>query len=214
MDNLSVCDFENLLILKNQLITLPTERLVKVYDAISDYINFINSVIDLINEETPFLYLSDEFKRKIEDVIQVHRFDLYKETNDSINQIYDALNTIDDDFKIYYKHQEVAKANYLKFQEEIRKMKFYNREDFLFALSYDGVVMAGLKTNPLIIKEKKFFLASMNYLLEMAPKDFFDDTMIMNAEDKLKKFKDNSSILDINTRVNSNKILKKINNLN
>ena len=46
----------------------------------------------------------------------VLQYNLYEKTFECINQIYDFLNTVDNDFKVGYKEQEIAKNNYISFR--------------------------------------------------------------------------------------------------
>ncbi|MBQ9019320.1 MAG: hypothetical protein IJ097_03285 [Bacilli bacterium] len=210
MKKMSANEFENSLIMKNQLVTLPSKKLVSIYSDISDYRIFINYLIDLINDELPFLYLDKEFKYKIENVIELHRFDVSKEEKESINQIICVLNTINDDFNLSLKEQEKVKKDYLEYQQSIRKLVFHSYDQLASSLGYDAIVMAALKNDLSFIKEDPYFLASMNYLLEVAPDGFFDEIMLKNATIKTSEIKESYSYLNLGIKANSIKILNKI----
>ena len=68
-------DFNNILVLRNQLIAVPIEELCKLYQDKDRYISFLDSVALLSNKDSAFLFFSGEFKKKILSVVQIHRFD-------------------------------------------------------------------------------------------------------------------------------------------
>ena len=95
MEEYDLDDYINLLALKNQLINADLKTLMKDYQ--EDYIlylQFLSSVIMLINTDSGFLLFSEAAREKIYSIIDIHRFDDDKEVSSLINDIIGELNAI------------------------------------------------------------------------------------------------------------------------
>lgn len=208
----SLVDFENLLIIKNQLITLGSEKLIELYNGVSAYTTFLNTVICLLGEESAFLYLDDSFIDKIYDVMQIHRFDISNnEAVDSINKITNCLNDIkycSDDYR------ELIVSNYKEYQKSIRNIGFASNQDFLYSLSFDAVVYLGLKGLVEIpFDDNLLVLSSINYMINSFSEAFKDVEMYDATLDKLNYISKESNIFSLNQIALSYKAKRKLKNI-
>ena len=208
----SLVDFENLLIIKNQLITLGSEKLIELYDGVSAYTTFLNTVICLLGEESAFLYLDDSFIDKIYDVMQIHRFDISNnDAVDSINKIMNCLNDIkycSDDYR------ELIVSNYKEYQKSIRNIGFASNQDFLYSLSFDAVVYLGLKGFVEIpFDDNLLVLSSINYMINSFSEAFKDEKMYDATLDKLNYISKESNIFSLNQIALSYKTKRKLKNI-
>lgn len=188
MADINISDFVNVLCLKNQLINVDDEVLLEVYKDYENYVTFLSSVITLINneEDSPFLLYRDSFLKKINSIVQIHRYDARdKEVVNAANEIIGYLNHI----KSYsLNDRRLVKAAYRSYNEDARKTVFIDEKEFLYSLGYDAVVYAAIVEDDMDkITENDMFLSSINYLLETAPiifdnKDVQDRTLTKISE--------------------------------
>ena len=173
-------DFNNILVLRNQLIAVPIEELCKLYQDKDRYISFLDSVALLSNKDSAFLFFSGEFLKKILSVVQIHRFDFDdEEVNKVINSIITYINQISN-----YSSSLVnlLKNNYLAFQEEQRETTFHSDDELFRSLAYDAWVFAALIDGNLeSIQDGNLFLLSFNFLLKNCPELFQDKNVRDNA---------------------------------
>ena len=95
MEKYNVKDFANVLSLRNQLVNVPIEKLEEVYQDYDNYVAFLDTVAVMTNIDSAFLLFKADYLKKIENVIQIHRFDTKdKDVKDAINSIIEYLNTI------------------------------------------------------------------------------------------------------------------------
>ena len=183
MEEYDLDDYINLLALKNQLINADLKTLMKDYQ--EDYIlylQFLSSVIMLINTDSGFLLFSEAAREKIYSIIDIHRFDDDKEVSSLINDIIGELNAMNG------YPQEIRKlmeAHYLAYQEEIRDVRILNGETLIQLMSYDALCLFSLNTKEeLKLKENEeySFLSSLNYLINTCPELFDDPDIKKNAE--------------------------------
>ena len=180
-------EIKNVLFLKNQLASVDVSYLVDVYKDYESYLAFLDTVVVMSDIDSAFLLFSDKFVDKIHRVMQIHRFDkaLDKDIYNNINEIITWLNSLQakEDYV-----KSIHKLNYLLFQEDIRKVGFYDEDYFVQALANDALVMEALENNHMeLIEDDVLFLASVNYLRYMIP-DFFEDEEIL--ERTVKKIDD------------------------
>lgn len=144
MADISISDFVNVLCLKNQLINVDEEILLEVYKDYDNYVTFLSSVITMINNEddSPFLLYRDSFLRKINDIVQIHRYDAKdKEVVNAANEIIGYLNHI----KSYsLSDRRLIKEAYRSYNEDVRKTTFIDEKEFLYSLGYDAAVYAAI----------------------------------------------------------------------
>lgn len=208
----SLVDFENLLIIKNQLITLDSEKLIELYNGVSEYTTFLNTVISLLSEESAFLYLDNSFIDKIYDVMQIHRFEISDDdTIDSINKITNCLNDIkycSDDYR------KLIVSNYKEYQKSIRNVGFASNQDFLYSLSFDAVVYLGLKGFVEIpFDDNLLVLSSINYMINSFSDVFRNVEMYDATLDKLNYISKESNIFSLSQIALSYKVKRKLKNI-
>lgn len=211
-NNMEINDFENLLVLKSQLITLSLEKIKEQYTDVSSYILFVDTVGCMLNEESAFLYLSETFPKKIKEILQIHRFDIENsEVVEAINDITIDLNNIENASIDYRK---MILTNYIEYQKDIRHFDFDTFEDFFNALAYDALVFLNLKgviTIPNINND--LLLSSIGYIIESCP-DFFKNRNIYDlAYYALDELSLESNIFDFNTKILTTQRKKELKNI-
>ena len=205
----SSSEFENIMIFKNQLINLDKKEIIKVYQDVSNYALFLNTIIMLINNENVLFLLDDNYLDKVYSILDIHRYDLNdSDVFDTVNDIIDALNIIKT-----IKSKEEYVREYVKYQENLRGFKFKEPDDFLYALSYDAVVIAGLRDNNIPIQYDDLFISSIRYFINIYP-DYFDDYEILdNVYQKLEEINSRKGIKYIANRKDAKKLIKALNYL-
>ena len=207
--NLDEISFENLLILKNQLITLSTQKLLDIYENLSNYIKFIDSVICMLQEESAFLFLNEDYIKKIQSVLQAHRFDIEdKEIINTINEITICLNDITCSSDNY---RNMLVSSYFEYNKDVRDVNFATMDDFIYMLSYDGIVYLTLKgAVDYSIDDGLLSLSSINYIMSVYPQCFEDININKNTQKKLDEIFNKSSIFELNTKISSYNTKKRI----
>ena len=167
MENISVKNFFNVLVLKNQLITLDSYELKDLYENYNDYITFLATFCVLTSIDSGFLFLDDSIIDKIEEIINIHRFDTDSETYEIINESIQYLNSV----KGFNPSQKILyRDSYLAYQEDIRNVKINSIDELLNYLAYDAYMVVAIEDVRIeFIDDNKMFMASLNYLMEMAP---------------------------------------------
>lgn len=208
-NGIEINDFENLLILKNQLITLTPEKLKEIYTGISEYVLFIDTVGCMLKEESAFLYLSETFPQKIKDILQIHRFDIKDdEVVDVINNVTIYLNDIENASLNYRK---MILTSYIEYQKDIRHSKFATFEDFFNSLAYDAVVFLNLKgVIDLPNKDDNLLFSSLSYIIESCPEIFKNKNIYDLAYYQLDELSASSGIFDFSTKILTSQQKKKL----
>jgi len=200
----SSSEFENVMIFKNQLINLDKNQLVELYTDVSNYALFINVIIILINNENILLVLDDEYLDKIYRILDIHRYDLNdKEIFNTINEIIDSLNKIKS-----IENKEEYVEEYVKYQQNLRECCFKTAEDFLYALSYDAVVIAELKNKDMPIYNDNLFIASIKYFLNIYPVYFEDDEVLNSVYERLGEIASRKGLKNINNKNDAKRLIK------
>lgn len=184
-----LCDFNNLIMLKNHLCRIPESELLKLYQDYGAYLSFLDSVALLTQNDSGFILFSDVFIQKILSVINIHRFDFddmkrvpgeenpeeYSTVRECVNDIIDYMHAVQG------YSDELANAlrkSYFEFQEEARETKFRGSEDMLKSVAYDAYVfrylMEGKQAN---LADEEHNIYSLNYLMKAVP-EFFQDPEI------------------------------------
>lgn len=203
----SSSEFENIMIIKNQLINLDKNQLIDVYTDISNYALFINAIIALINEENVLFLLDENYIDKVYRILDIHRYDLNdKEVFSIINDVIDALNKIQN-----IDNKEEYVKEYIKYQQNIRRCKFQTADDLLYALTYDAVVIAGLKDKNMPIQYDDLFISSINYFLSIYPEYFEDDEVFGSVYDRLEEITRRKGIKHSSNRNDAKKLIKLFN---
>lgn len=169
MAEVTIRDFVDVLCLKNQLVNVEQEKLLEVYQDYENYITFISSVLSMVKtEDSPFLLYRDSFIKKIDAVVQIHKYDAPDaEVKMAANEVIGLLNHI----KSYsISNRKILKEAYRSYNEDVRKTTFIDENEFLYSLGYDAAVYAALVDNNMdLITQDDMFLSSVNYLLERIP---------------------------------------------
>ena len=162
----------NLLTIRNHLGVVGEEQLLKMYQSPKCFENFVDAIHLLLENDSGFLLFDPSFIEKIFSVFQLHRFDCDSSTKETINDLIGVLNGI----KNYPENlASILKNNYLAYQEEKRHITFYSTETLIASLSYDALVLSGLRDgNMESIKDGDYFLMSLHYLMDVYP-EFFQD---------------------------------------
>ena len=183
MEEYTLDDYINLVALKNQLINAKLSVLLKDYnDDYLLYLQFLSSVIMLLETDSGFLLFSEEAKEKIYSIIDIHRFDDDKEVSELVNDIIGELNALNG----YPKEmKKLMKEQYLAYQEELRQVSILNGETLIQLMAYDALCLFSLNTQDefeLKPNEEYSFLSSLNYLIGTCPEIFKDPDIKKNAE--------------------------------
>ncbi len=184
MEEYDIDDYINLLALKNQLINANLNVLIEDYKKdFNLYLQFLDSVIMLLNTDSGFLLFSKESIDKIFSIINIYRFDCEdKDVIRCINDIIEGINKINGlapDIK------NLMMTSYLAYQEDIRQVKILNGETLIQLIAYDALCLFILNTkDDVVIKDKECysFLSSLNYLISTCPELFKDEDLKRNAE--------------------------------
>lgn len=189
-------EYNNMLTLRSQLITVPIEELCILYQDKNDYISFLNSVVLLFNVDSAFLLFSDEFFRKILSIVEIHRFDFVDaKVDETINSIILYINGVHS-YPLGLVNQ--LKNGYLAFQEDQRETQFYSDEALLKSLAYDACVFTTLRDGNLnSVQDDNLFLLSFNYLLKNYPELFLDKNVRNNVTALFDKVGKNTGIFDL-----------------
>ncbi len=202
--------FNNILVLRNHIASCTEKELMDLYQEKGFYEAFLNTVWALIENDSGFLLLKDEFIQKILSVIQIHRFDSSSHVKQQVNETIQVINQI----KNYSKSiKNTIKNNYLAYQEEQREVTFQNEESLLASLSYDAIVYSMLTNG--IIPEKihdDYFIMSLNYFIQTAPELFQEEGVKERAVEVLERISKETRTMSFkkkfikNTRKNLNKL--------
>ena len=124
------------LALKNQLLGLSSSKLIEIYKDDNLFLDFLTTLIYMLENENQFLYMSDEFFDNIYSIIGEKRFDFKdKETIDKINNIISKLNHMK---QIPEKEKSKELNDYINNQIKKRKINYeINYDDFLDYQLYD-----------------------------------------------------------------------------
>lgn len=184
MEEYTINDFENVLCLKNQLISVPISTLLDVYCDKENFITFLDTCIVLISTDSGFMLFSDELGEKVKEIIGQNRFKYKdKEIVEAMNSIIGYLNetiTYSDSYKA------ILMNGYLAWQEDCRKIEMEDNQIFLEAMAYDALVYCALKENNMeLIDKDDMFLSSVNYFMVVFPEIFNDSKVTKLLLEKL-----------------------------
>lgn len=181
MKEFSTKDLFNVLVLKNQLITLDYDKLKELYQDYDNYLLFLDSFSVLTNIDSGFLFLRDDILKKVEEIVNYNRFNTDPEVYNTINEIIQYLNLIKGYSSI---HKKIFRDSYLAYQEEIRKIDINSIDELMRVLANDAYMVVALEEYDIdFISDDKLFMASLNYLIETAP-EIFQNTYIYDFFNK------------------------------
>jgi hypothetical protein len=171
-----IIDFENVLLLKNQLLNAPFDELREYYKDYDNYLAFLDAVAVLANTDSGFLLFYKDGIDKISRILQLNRFNI---KDDAVREIIDSIITFLNRTSSYdERYENLVKLSYLTYQEDSRITSFDDEETFLSSISYDAIAYFALKDgNFELITADDLFLASVNYLFVSVP-EFFKDPLV------------------------------------
>ncbi len=174
-----VTEYFALLIFKNQLLCCSNDELVKMYEDDKMFWEFLDTIALMSQKEPAFFLLSDEINDSIHAVIDSHRYSCDKEMSEYINKVIVYLNNF---ANVDKNLADVMRISYLNFNEEYRGVEFKDNKSFLASLAYDAVVFAALYNDNLDnVDNGDLAVCSLNYLINMLPEFFNDDSIKMRA---------------------------------
>ncbi len=183
---------KNALFMKNQLIFLNNNELIKNYSN-NNYEVFLDMTIDLLNNDQFFITSFKETSSRLIEVINSNRYKNRKncQIENSIIILLNKLKSID---------EKAARENYRELNEEIRMVPFEDDIELLKSIGNDIVLVSELEKNSNEIDmDENRFISSTAFLLES-----FTEVYIKNPR-ALEKTKNYLS----NIKRNNNKILMK-----
>lgn len=194
-------DFELLLILKRQLLNISEDSLRIVYSDIDSYAVFVAIVTTMINEENAFLFLSPDFRIRIREILEIHRFDNEKyDLIKYINGITLSLNEIDN-YSPEFKSTVIN--DYMSDHESIRHRKYSTLQEFGEDLSADYAVYYTLRGAIKANFSDSEFISSIYYFLEEFPTIFDNVEFLERTKIQLEEISRKYSIVDRVKRKNS-----------
>lgn len=174
-----VTEYFALLIFKNQLLCCSNDELVKMYEDDKMFWEFLDTIALMSQKEPAFFLLSDEINDSIHAVIDSHRYSCDKEMSEYINKVIVYLNNF---ANVDKNLADVMRISYLNFNEEYRGVEFKDNKSFLASLAYDAVVFAALYNDNLDnVDNGDLAVCSLNYLINMLPEFFNDDSIKVRA---------------------------------
>ncbi len=202
--------FNNILILRNHLSSCTEKEMMNLYQEKDFYEAFLNTVWALMENDSGFLLLNDEFIQKILSVIQIHRFDSSQEIKKQINEIIQVMNQI----KNYSDSlRNIIKNNYLAYQEEQREVTFQTEESLIASLAYDAITY-NMLTNGIQSKRlhDDYFIMSLNYFIKTAPEMFQEEEVKERALEVLERINKETRQISFKKRFikNARKNLKEL----
>mgnify|MGYP003300422505 CR=1 FL=1 len=165
----TINDFLNVIILKNQLITMDSGALKEIYQDYDSYLAFIDKVSVLTSIDSSFLFLREDFIDKIEEILSSNRFEADPVTWNVVNEAISYLNMA----KFYSnRYKDTLKKNYLSYHANARKCKL-NEELLLSMMVNDAFFLLALEEKNLdSFAEDDYFMSSLNYFIETVPELF------------------------------------------
>lgn len=181
-EEFTIDDFLNVVILKNQLITMSNDDLKRLYQDYDSYLVFLDTVSVLTSIDSSFLFLRDDFIDKIEKVISYNRFEADPDTWSIVNDVISYFNMT----KIYSsRYKDALKKNYLAYHEGVRKCKL-NEDKLLSMMVNDAFFLLALEEKNLdSFGEDQYFLSSLNYFIETVPELFQDQDVQEMVENRI-----------------------------
>ena len=167
MEEYSVDDYKNVIILKNQLLTMDSDQLKNLYEDYDNYCLFLDTLCVLINVDCGFFLLRDDIISKIEEVVQLNRFQTDSDTFDILNEMIQYFNIT----KNYSSNRKkILSQVYFAYQEDIRHTTFEDMNDLYEAIAYDAELVLALEKHDLdSISQDHYFMSSLNYILDTVP---------------------------------------------
>lgn len=187
-------DLYKMLVIKNQFAALDDKQLMEIYSDKDRYVNFLESISLLINNDSCFLVLDERFLDKVQRIIQIHRFSFdHPEAKEFINELICYVNAV----RAYPEPTKgILRNGYLTYHEEQRETSFRTHPEFVASLATDAVVFSALVNDRIdLIRNYDYALMSLNYLMKDYPELFKDENVRKRAEKIIEEADKNSHIL-------------------
>lgn len=186
----SLDDFYNVLLLRNHLEFLSVKQLEDLYQDTTNFLVFLDTIAVFSEIDSAFLLFKDEYISKIERIISINRF---KSNDSDIKEIINSIIIFLNQIKCYdTSYKNILKNNYLAYQEDCRKVEMDSEQILLESLGYDAVAYKAIvESNLELIKDADdYFLASINYFIEVIPelfKNYEIKQLVIDSIEKLAK---------------------------
>ncbi len=183
----SLDDFYNVLLLRNHLEFLSVKQLEDLYQDTTNFLVFLDTIAVFSEIDSAFLLFKDEYISKIERIISINRF---KSNDSDIKEIINSIIIFLNQIKCYdTSYKNILKNNYLAYQEDCRKVEMDSEQILLESLGYDAVAYKAIVENNLeLIKDADdYFLASINYFIEVIPELFKNNEIKQLVIDSIEK---------------------------
>ena len=183
----SLDDFYNVLLLRNHLEFLSVKQLEDLYQNTTNFLVFLDTIAVFSEIDSAFLLFKDEYISKIERIISINRF---KSNDSDIKEIINSIIIFLNQIKCYdTSYKNILKNNYLAYQEDCRKVEMDYEQILLESLGYDAVAYKAIVENNLeLIKDADdYFLASINYFIEVIPELFKNNEIKQLVIDSIEK---------------------------
>ncbi|MCI8569276.1 MAG: hypothetical protein HFJ11_04740 [Bacilli bacterium] len=183
----SLDDFYNVLLLRNHLEFLSVKQLEDLYQDTTNFLVFLDTIAVFSEIDSAFLLFKDEYISKIERIISINRF---KSNDSDIKEIINSIIIFLNQIKCYdTSYKNILKNNYLAYQEDCRKVEMDSEQILLESLGYDAVAYKAIvESNLELIKDADdYFLASINYFIEVIPELFKNNEIKQLVIDSIEK---------------------------
>ena len=171
-------EFENSIILHNQLIALKLEEIVELYENFDGYCGFLDALLNPQYLESFFLSLHPDLVKKVESVIQIYRFgERRKEVSERVNAVIAMINELK---ALSPQELQSVQQSYYSYQVKMRNTKFRDWNQFLNSLGYDAAVYMAIVNNQLyLLEDDELVMPSLSFILNSYP-ELFDNPDYMD----------------------------------
>lgn len=158
-------------------------------------------------KEPAFFLLYPDIKKRILEVIEIHRYSVDDEVLDYINEILVYLNAVEN---VSEEMVSLMVKSYIDFHESIRNTKYNEVADFLDALAYDAIFMNALDEGNLQnLTNHDLNISSFNYLIATSPDFFKNEEVMARAQQVLEQEKRTTKVFS-KKKKNINNIKKSL----
>ena len=197
----------SLLAFKNQLLCASIDQLKNFYKDENTFLCFLDTIAIASRKEPAFFLLSPEIKKRILEIIEIHKYSVDDEVLDYINEILVYLNAVEN---VSEEMVSLMVKSYIDFHESIRNTKYNEVCDFLDALAYDAIFMNSLdEGNIQNLTNHDLNISSFNYLIATSPDFFKNEEVMARAQQVLEQEKRTTKVFS-KKKKNINNIKKSL----
>lgn len=202
----------DIIFLKSLLIENTAEALPKMIESKKEFILFLTSLNETIQEEPAFFLIADEIIKRAESVIQEHRFQ-YKD-EETINLINDTIINLNNINGLDEQTKQINYNLYLADQEIKRNDYIPNSEVLVVMIINDAKLLESMFVGNAEEWIPRYYIGSTNYLINTIPEVYEDsgnvkEQTIMNME-IIRKNRKNINFITRASAKKTIKTLKKI----